>query len=119
MSQKPKHNKEFGLSSLSVENRTTVIVATIFIFVAGFIAYNNMSKESFPEVVIPEIYVGTPYPGNSPLDIEKLITRPIEKEINSISGVDEINSTSVQGYSTIQIKFNFDVSVDEALRKVK
>ena len=67
----------------------------------------------------PEIYVGTPYPGNSPLDIEKLITRPLEKEINAISGIDEINSTSVQGYSTIQVKFNFDVTPDEALRKVK
>ena len=57
--------------------------------------------------------------GNSPLDIEKLITRPLEKEINGISGVDKINSTSVEGYSTIQVKFNFDVTPDEALRKVK
>lgn len=53
------------------------------------------------------------------MDLEKLITRPLEKEINGISGVDAINSTSVEGYSTIQVKFNFDVSPDEALRKVK
>lgn len=78
-----------------------------------------MPSEAFPEIVTPEIYVGTPYPGNSPVDLEKLITRPLEKEINGISGVDAINSTSVEGYSTIQVKFNFDVSPDEALRKVK
>lgn len=119
MNLKPKHAKEFGLSSLAVGNRTTVIVLMIFIFISGFLAYTNMSKESFPEVVIPEIYIGTPYPGNSPLDIEKLITRPIEKEINSISGVDEINSTSIQGHSSIQVKFDFSVSPEEALRKVK
>ena len=53
------------------------------------------------------------------MDIEKLITRPLEKEINGISGVDEINSTSVEGYSTIQVKFNFDVTPEDALRKVK
>ncbi len=119
MNLKRKHIKEFGLSSLSVGNRTTVVVITVFIFLAGLVAYNTMSKESFPEVVIPEIYIGTAYPGNSPLDIEKLITRPVEKEVKSISGVDEILSTSQDGYSTIQVKFNFDVSPDEALRKVK
>ena len=114
-----KGYKEFGLSSLSVDNKTTVFVLAIIIFLGGIASYMSMPKENFPDVVTPEIYVGTPYPGNSPLDIEKLITRPFEKEINSITGVDEINSTSVQGYSTIQVKFNFDVSVDEALRKVK
>lgn len=119
MTFKSKHAKEFGLSSLSVGNRTTVLVLTVFIFISGFIAYNNMAKESFPEVVVPEIYIGTAYPGNSPLDIEKLITRPIEKEINAISGVDEIISTSVQGHSSIQVKFNFSITPDEALRKVK
>ena len=54
-------------------------------------------------MVIPEIYIGTPYPGNSPTNIEKLITRPLEKEINTITGVDEISSTSIQGYSAIDV----------------
>lgn len=111
--------KEFGLSSLSVDNKTTVFVLTVIIFLGGIFSYTSMPKESFPEVVTPEIYVGTPYPGNSPLDIEKLITRPFEKEINTITGVDEINSTSIQGYSSIQIKFDFSVTPEEALRKVK
>lgn len=119
MNLKKKHFKEFGLSSLAVGNRTTVVIITIFIFLAGFVAYNTMSKESFPEVVIPEIYIGTAYPGNSPLDIEKLITRPIEKEVKSISGVDEIISSSIDGYSSIQVKFDFSITPDEALRKVK
>ena len=113
------HNKEFKLSSLSVDNRISVFVIAILIFIVGLMSYNGMPKEAFPEIVTPEIYVGTPYPGNSPIDIERLITRPLEKEINAITGIDEINSTSVQGFSTIQVKFNFDVSPDEALRKVK
>ncbi|WP_306641201.1 efflux RND transporter permease subunit [Sanyastnella coralliicola] len=111
--------KEFGLTTFSISNRTTVFVITFIIFAAGLYSYITVPKESFPEVVIPEIYVGTPYPGNGPTDIEKLITRPLEKEINTITGIDEIVSTSTQGYSAIQVKFDFDVTPEEALRKVK
>lgn len=115
-----KSNKrEFSLSSASINNRMTVIVITVIMVIAGLVAYINMPRESFPEVVIPQIYVGTPYPGNSPVDIEKLITRPLEKEIGSISGIDKMTSTSVEGYSTIFIEFDFSVTPDEALRKVK
>lgn len=119
LKKRKKAYKEFGLSSLAVENRTTVWVMAIMIFVGGIMAYINMPKESFPDVVTPEIYIGTAYPGNSPLDIEKLITRPFEKEINAITGVDEINSTSSQGFSSIQVKFDFSIRPEDALRKVK
>ena len=119
MEEKKSLIKQFGPSTFSVKNTMTVYVLTAIIFIAGIKSYTSMPSEAFPEIVTPEIYVGTPYPGNSPLDIEKLITRPLEKEINGISGVDKINSTSVEGYSTIQVKFNFDVTPDEALRKVK
>jgi len=111
--------KEFGLSSLAISNRTTVFVITALILIAGLMAYVSVPKESFPEVIVPEIYIGTAYPGNSPEDIEKLITRPLEKEVNSITGIDEILSTSTQGYSAIQVKFDFEVTPSEALRKVK
>jgi multidrug efflux pump subunit AcrB len=51
--------------------------------------------------------------------MERLITRPLEKQLNTISGVDKIKSTSVQGFSSIEVRFDFKVGVDEALRKVK
>lgn len=111
--------KEFRLSSAAIANRTTVAVVTALIILAGISAYITVPKESFPEVIIPEVFIGTPYPGNSPSDIEKRITRPIEQALNTISGVDEISSTSQQGYSSIDIKFDFSVSSEEALRKVK
>lgn len=111
--------KEFGASSFSVNNITTVYVLSVIIFLSGLMAYISMPSETFPEIIIPNIYVGTAYPGNSPSDIEKLITRPLEKEINGISAIDKITSTSVEGYSTIMIEFNFSVSPDDALRKVK
>lgn len=111
--------RQFGISTASINNRVTVMVVLVLLVIAGLVAYNSMPRESFPEVVIPQVYVGTAYPGNSPLDIEKLVTRPLEKEIGSISGIDKMTSTSVEGYSTIFIEFDFSVTPDEALRKVK
>ena len=116
---KRENTREFGLSSLSVNNRNTVFVITIIIILAGIAAYQAMPKAAFPDLVMPTIYVVTPYPGNSPADIEKLITRPLEKEINTISGVDKINSTCIQGLSTIVVEFDFEMDPSKALLKVK
>ena len=111
--------RQFAITSWAVRNRTTVIVLTVLICILGIYSYMVMPKVSFPEVVTPEVFVATPYNSSSVVDIEKLITKPIEKEINTISGVDEIKSTSVPNFSSIHVKFNYNVSPTEALRKVK
>ncbi len=111
--------REFAITTWAVQNRTTVIVLTILIFILGIYSYHVMPKESFPEVVTPEIFVSTPYNSSSVVDIEKLITKPIEKEINTISGVDQITSTTVPNFSAIDVKFNYNIAPDQALRKVK
>jgi len=117
--EKENIKREFPLSSWAVNNKSSVYVIIFIITVMGIGAYISMPRESFPEVVLAEIYVGTPYPGNSPKDVENLITRPMEKEIKTISGIDKITSTSIQDYSTIVAKFSNDIEVEEALRKVK
>ena len=111
--------KEFKISTWSINNKMTVFVLIAMIFLAGIFSYKSMPREAYPEIIIPEIYIATPYPGNSALDIEKLVTRPLEKEINAISGINEIVSTSIEGFSTIQVTFDFSVTPEEALRKVK
>ena len=114
-----KIEKQFGLTTLALNNRTTVYVLTLLVVVMGLNTYITLPKESFPEVKQPVIYIGTGHPGNSPVDMENLITRPIEKEINTIAEVDEIKSTSVQDYSTIIVEFTPQTSVEDALTKVK
>ncbi|TNF24261.1 MAG: efflux RND transporter permease subunit, partial [Bacteroidetes bacterium] len=111
--------KEFGLSTLSLKNSTSVLILTFLIVVGGLLAYSTMPKELFPEVVMPQIYVRTVYPGNSPVDIENLITRPIENEIKPLKGINELTSTSVQDNSIIIVEFNTDVDVEDALQDVK
>nr|WP_106566012.1 efflux RND transporter permease subunit [Cecembia rubra] len=111
--------REFGLSSLSVNNQTSVVILVVIITILGIMAYRTMPKESFPEIVIPTVYVGTAYPGNSPVDMENLITRPIEKELKSINNVKSIKSTSVQDFSSVVIEFNPGVEISKAIQDVK
>src|SRR5690606_3378633 len=111
--------REFGLSTMSVKNRTSVVILTFIIAMMGIYSYVAMPKESFPEIIIPTIYIGTSYPGNSPVDMENLITRPIEKELKGINGIKDITSTSIQDYSTILVEFNPEVEVSRALQDTK
>ena len=109
---KKKIDKEFSLTTLALNNKNTVYFLLFLIVVMGVNAYVSLPKDSYPEVEQPMVYVGTPYPGNSPVDIENLITRPLEKEINDISEIDNIKSTSVQDYSTIIVEFEPDIDID-------
>ncbi|MBX7094185.1 MAG: efflux RND transporter permease subunit [Flavobacteriales bacterium] len=111
--------KSFGITNWAIDNVKTVLLITVMIVFAGLSAYVGMPKEAFPEMNIPTIYVGVAYPGAGPKVIEDKITRKIEKELNTITGVDKIKSTCIFGYSTTIVEFNFDVTPEQGLRKVK
>lgn len=111
--------KEFGLTSWAINNRTSVYVISIIVTLFGMMTYNSIQKEKFPDIVIPTIFVATIYPGNSPADMEKLVTRNIEKQVKSIAGVKKITSNSVQDFSTVTIEFNASMKVADAKQKVK
>lgn len=111
--------KEYNISTWAINNKMTVFVLVFIILIGGLIGYKGMPREAFPEVVVPQIFISTVYPGNAAVDVEKLLTQPLEQEINTISGVEKLTSTSIQGYSIIIAEFDFSVSPEEALRKVK
>ena len=85
--------KEFGPTSWSIDNKTSIYILSIFISIAGIFSYNSLPKEQFPDIVIPTIIVQTVYPGSSPKDIENLITEPLEKKIKSVSGVKKLKKS--------------------------
>lgn len=116
---KEKVIREFKLTTLALKNKNTIFLLAIAILGFGVLSYRNMPKELTPEVVIPTILVQTPYPGNPPVDVENLITRPLEKEIESVRGIKELTSTSAQGFSMIYVEFNTDVDIKTAKQDVK
>jgi multidrug efflux pump subunit AcrB len=111
--------KEFKATSFAVEHRTSVVVLLVIIALMGTLAYRTTPKESFPELPIPIIAVNTVYPGVSPADVESQITRVIEEDLSTISDVEELTSTSIEGYSSIVAEFDTSVDLAEALQKVR
>jgi multidrug efflux pump subunit AcrB len=114
-----KTKKRFGLTEWALSNKTSVYVILFIISLMGILSYQSMPKESFPEIKQPTIFVNTLYPGNAPLDMENLVTRPIEKEINSLSGLKKLTSTSIQDFSIIVAEFDVDQNTTEVLQLVK
>ncbi|OIQ23255.1 efflux RND transporter permease subunit [Lacinutrix sp. MedPE-SW] len=120
MTKKKKQvDKEFGLSSWAINNKTTMYVLIAVIFYLGISAFFSMPRENFPEVNETKIYVSSIYPGNTAEDIEKLISDPLEDKLKTVSNVVEITSTSQEDYSMLIVEFDDGLTVDQAKQKVK
>jgi multidrug efflux pump subunit AcrB len=119
LEKKEKVVREFFLTNIALNNKISVYLLVIVLMITGLMSYVKLPKELFPEIVIPTVFVQTIYPGNPPVDMENLVTRPLEKELESIKGVKEINSTSSQDVSTILIEFNTNVDIKKAVQDAK
>ena len=111
--------KEFGLTSLAIDNATSVFLVSFMILLFGLQSYQNMPKQQYPDASMPTIFVNTPYFGNSAEEIENLISRPIEKELEGVEGIKSVNSTSIQDFSVIVAEFEASLEMSEVLRKTK
>ena len=112
-------NKEFSISSWAIDNRVTVYIFTLLVVVTGLIAYVTMPREDFPEIIENKVYISSVFPGNSAEDVEKLIIKPLEKQIKNISGVEKVTASSFQDYGMIIAEFSDKVSIEEAKTKIK
>ncbi|MBT3750616.1 MAG: efflux RND transporter permease subunit [Bacteroidetes bacterium] len=111
--------REFKPTTLALKNKNTVYLAVFILLTFGIISYFTMPKELFPEINFPTVFVQSIYPGNSPEDIENLITRPLENELQSVQGINELRSSSMQDFSMIFVEFQTNVDIKEALVDVK
>jgi multidrug efflux pump subunit AcrB len=114
-----KKFREFGLSSWAIENRTAIYLLTVVIVLVGLFSYRSLPKENFPEVVFPIIYVSTPYPGTAPADIEKLVNKKLEQEINGIKGIKKISSSAFQDFGNVFVEFETGIDIKDAKDEVQ
>lgn len=102
----------------AISRARTVILLLIFILMMGALAYSNMPKESDPDIAIPIIYISMTHEGISPEDAERLLVRPMEKELRTIEGVKEMTATAGEGHASVMLEFDAGFDSDTALRDV-
>ena len=108
-----------NLSTLSIKRPVLTIVMNITIILFGIIGYSYLGVREFPSIDPAQVSVRTNYSGANADIIESQITEPLEKSINSIDGIRNITSSSVQGSSSISIEFNLDKNLEDAANDVR
>jgi hydrophobic/amphiphilic exporter-1 (mainly G- bacteria), HAE1 family len=107
------------LAELCVRRPVFATVLSLVILVVGSVSYLQLGVDQFPKIDFPVVVVNTVQPGSSPEDMETDISDKIEAAVNTISGVDELRSTSSEGVSTVVVQFLLEKNVDVAAQEVQ
>lgn len=107
------------ITNLSLNNKTSVFVLLFIVIIAGFVSYQNLPVESFPQIKQPVVIISVPYLGVAPSDMETLVAQPIENKLKEITKIKKMTSRSVEGFTTLTVEFETDIDIDEAVRKVR
>ncbi len=109
------------MSIIKTSIKQPVLVNLLFaiVLVAGFFYGSTMTKELFPDVTAPGLYVQTIYPGISAQEMEKLVTRPIEDAVSDVDGVAHVYSTSAESVSFLWLELESDADMDKAVLDVQ
>jgi len=107
------------ISNYAIKFRVAVLVFIAVFVLAGISSYVTLPREGSPDITIPYVFVTAIYEGTAPEDMEKLVTVPIERQLNDLENVKEVRSTSSDSMSFIAIEFLAGQDIDMALQKAK
>ncbi len=106
------------MEKFSVKKPFTILVAVIVIIALGAVSLTHLSLDLLPEISLPYLIVITAYPGASPEKIEEQVTKPIENALGTVSGVENVTSTSSENYSIVQLEFADDTDMNVAMVRI-
>jgi len=107
------------LAEICVKRPVFATMLILTFVVLGVFSYTQLGIDQFPKVDLPTVSIQTVLAGASPEEIESQITKPIEEVINTISGIDELRSTTLEGVSLVVVQFVLDKNADVAAQEVR
>ncbi|MGE4130746.1 MAG: efflux RND transporter permease subunit [Bdellovibrionales bacterium] len=108
-----------NISELSIRRPVFITCILLLILVLGVFSFKRLPVDLFPDVTFPIVTVSTPYPGAGPKEIETLVSKPLEEELGTISGVKTIRSTNREGLSTVIAEFTLETDIKYAEQQVR
>mgnify|MGYP001167955047 FL=1 len=99
--------------------RRTVVFLMLIVISIGLLTYMNIAKDAEPDIDIPFIYIGVAHQGISPEDAERLIVKPLENQLKTIEGLEDMMATAVNGFGSVLLEFDIKFDKDKALGDVR
>ncbi len=104
---------------VSINHPVFATMMMVAFVVLGIFSYTKLSVEQFPDITFPVVVIGTEYPGASPEIVESEVTRRIEEQVNTISGVNQLSSRSYEGNSVVIVQFDLTIDPTKAAQDVR
>ena len=108
-----------NLSAIAIRRPVFTVMVTVALMVLGLMGLSRLGTDLFPDVNFPVVMVTIPYPGASPVEVEQLVTKPVEDSVVSLNGIDRVRSFSREGVSVTVIQFKLDVDIQQAATEVR
>ena len=108
-----------SIPRLAIQRPVTMFMISSVITLLGVISLTRLPVDLMPEFEQPTINVRTSYPGVGPLEMEELITRPIEQAVSAVPGLTRVESSSAEGNSQVQLNFDWGTDLSEATDEVR
>lgn len=105
--------------NFSLKNKFAVWLLTIIVTIAGIYSGLNMKLETIPDITTPVVTVTTVYPGATPEEVADKVSKPMEEQLQNLSGVNVVSSSSFQNASSIQVEYDFDKNMEKAETEIK
>src|SRR5204863_8526899 len=106
------------LAEICIRRPVFAAMIVLSLVVVGSASYFKLGDDRFPSVALPTVSVRTNLPGASPEEMETLVSQPIEQVVNTVDGIDNLRSVSVQGNSIVIASFNLNSDIDIASQDV-
>src|SRR5919199_1487219 len=107
------------LSDVSIKRPVFATMMMVALVVLGVVSYKRLAIDEYPDLTYPVVIVNTTYPGASPEVMVREVSKPVEEAVNTVQGIKEVTSTSLEGASIVRIMFNLGVDVDIARQDVQ
>jgi HAE1 family hydrophobic/amphiphilic exporter-1 len=107
------------ISNFSIKNPVVTVVTMLALVIFGAISLVTLDTDEFPDVNPPVVSIAIPYPGASPETVEREVIDPLEEAFASISGVDKINSTAMDGFALLIVNFVFEKDLQQASQDIR
>ncbi|SIS13881.1 hydrophobic/amphiphilic exporter-1, HAE1 family [Peribacillus simplex] len=108
-----------SIIKFSLKNKLAIWLLTIIIVAAGLYSGLNMKQETIPSISTPLISISTVYPGAAPEEVADKLTDQIEQKVTNLPGVELVSSSSMANASSVQLQYDYDTDMDDAVKEVK